>query len=520
MADDTRSDLIADVGAICDIVRTTTGPFGANKLIVSPNGTVTTTASGSVVLDSLELDTPAITLLRTAATDFRDTHGDGSSSVVALTGALLDEADRLSELGLHPTTIERGYREALGVSLDRLERSARPLDSVGVGAVSRTALTGTRNPHSRAQIGNYIERIANALGEEFDADRINVLSRFGGSESETELVKGMVLDREPATEGMPRTLDDAGVAVFTATVDVAKIGSATDRWDVSLSLSPERFEDRAAIGEREHEAFGELLDAAIEAGCRVIVTGMAISDRVERMLANRGVLALQRVDETDLSKVARATGATVVPGLEAVDEKTLGRADVRVTRHAGRDMTSFESVGREREPVYTLFCRAPDPRSVDEFERSVESALAAVTHALRTRTVNPGGGASETASVLAVREHARSVGDVEQLAIEAFGDALSVIPRTLARNAGMDGWRGLVRLRVAHSEGRDDVGIDCLFGETRNVLREDPIAEPTLLKREVWEAATDLACRLVRIDAALPASDLSDDTPAEREERR
>lgn len=520
MADDARSDLIADVGAICDLVRTTIGPFGANKLVVSTAGTVTTTASGSVVLAMLELDAPALTFLKTAATDFRDTHGDGSSSVVALTGALLDEADRLSELGLHPTTIERGYREALGVSLGRLERSARPLDTVGVGAVSRTALTGTRNPQSRAQVGTYVERIAEGLGEGFDADRINVLSRFGGSESETELVDGMVLDREPATEGMPRTLDDAGVAVLTTTVDVAKIGSATDRWDVSLSLSPERFEDRAAIGEREREAFLEVLDAAIEAGCRVIVTGMAVGDRVERLLANRGVLALERVDETDVAKVARATGATVVSGLEAVDETTLGRADVRVTRHAGRDMTSFESVGREREPVYTLFCRAPDPRSVDEFERAVESALAAVTHALRTTTVNPGGGAAETASALAVRDHARSVGEVEGLAIEGFGDALSVIPRTLARNAGIGGWRGVTRLRVAHTEGRDAVGVDCLFGETRDVLGEDPIAEPTRLKREVWSAATDLACRLVRIDASLPASDLSDDTPDERAERR
>lgn len=520
MADDARSELTADVGTVCDVVQTTIGPFGANKLVISTDGTVTTTASGSVVLESLELDTPAVTLLRTAAGNFRDTHGDGSSSVVAIAGALLEEADRLADLGLHPTTIERGYREALDVSLERLDRSARPLDSVGVGAVARTALTGTRNPNSRAQVSGYVERIADALGDEFDADHIAVLSRLGGAESETELVEGVVVDRDPAVEGMPRTLNDAGVAVLTSTVDVATIGSATDRWEVNLTLSPERFEDRTVIGEREREGFEKTLDAAVDAGCRVLVTGMAVGDQVERLLANRGVLALQRVDEADLPKIARATGATIVPGLDEVNNETLGRADVRVTRYAGRDVTSFESVGRDRESVYTLFCRAPDPRSVEGFERSVESALAVVTGARRTGTVNPGGGAAETMGALAVREHARSVASKEALAIEAFGDALSVIPRTLARNAGVDGWRGVVRLRVAHGEGRDAVGIDCLYGEMRDVLREEPIVEPTALKRAVWEAATDVACRLVRIDAELPASDLRDDAPTEREERR
>lgn len=521
MADDARADLTADARTVCDVVRTTVGPFGANKLIIGTNGTVTTTASGSLVLDSLELDNPTVTLLKTTASDFRTIHGDGSSSVVALAGALLDEADRLVERGLHPTEIERGYREALGVALDRLERSARPLDDVGVDAVARTALTGTRNPNSRAQIGGYVEAVVDGLGDRFEADRVKVLSRIGGAESETELVEGVVLDRDPAVEGMPRTLDDAGVAVLTSTVDVPTVGSATDRRGVRLSFSPERFEDRAEIGEREREGFREVLDAAVDAGCRVIVTSMAINDRIERTLANAGVLALQRVDDEDLPKIARATGATVVPGLEQVPAETLGRADVRVTRRAGRDMTSFEAVGSQREPVYTLFCRAPDHRSVDAFERSVESALAAVEHARRTDTVVPGGGAAETGAALATRDHARSVAGAEQLAIEAFGDALSTIPRSLAVNAGMDGWRGVVRLRVAHHEGRDATGIDCLFGETRDVLADDPIAEPTGLKREVWTAATDLAAQLVRIDDELAASDLSDDeAPAEREQGR
>lgn len=523
MVDDARAAMVADARTVCDIVRTTIGPFGANKLIIGTDGTVTTTSSGSLVLDLLELENPTVTLLKTVASDFRDTYGDGSSTVVALTGALLAEASRLGELGMHPTSIERGYREALDIATDRLEHSARPLDAVGEAAVARTALTGTRNPHVRAQIGEYLERVTSVLddGGVFDANRVKVVSRFGGAETETELVDGVVLDREPAVEGMPRTLDDAGVAVLSETVDLPTLGGETGRLNARLSFHPENFEERAAIGEGEREQFHEQLDAAVNAGCRLIVTGMAINDRVERTLANAGVLALQRVDDEDLPLIARATDSTVVPGLGQVTAETLGRANVQVTRRAGRDMTSIESVGDEREAVYTLFCRAPDHRSVETFEQSVKSALAAVASARRTDTVVPGGGAVETSATLAVREHARSVASDEQLAIEAFGDALPVIPRSLAVNAGIDGWRGVVRLRVAHEEGRNSVGVDCLFGETRDTLNDDPIVEPIELKRNAWSAATDLAVQLARIDDELPASEISDaGVPDGREERR
>ncbi|WP_276248927.1 TCP-1/cpn60 chaperonin family protein [Haladaptatus sp. YSMS36] len=515
MADNARDRLTADARTVCDIVRTTLGPFGANKLVIGAEGTVTTTSSGSLVLDRLDIDNPAVSLLKTAASDFRKTEGDGASTLVALTGALLDEASRLSEMGLHPTVIERGFREAVTVACDHLDQQARPLSTVGVEAVARTALTGTRNPNTRHQLGNYLARVVDAVaqGGEFDPSMVKVSSRLGGAEAETELVAGVVLDRDPAAEGMPRSLHDTGVAVLTDTVDIPRYGGERSRTDTRLSLSVEGFEDRAAFADQEREAFRDQLAAAVDAGCQFIVTGMAINDSVKHDLANAGVLAVQRVDDADLPRIARVTGATIVPSLGELTEETLGTANVGLTRRAGRDLIVVEA---DANPVFTLFCRAPDERSVAAFERSVESALAAVGRAQSSGTVVAGGGAVEMSASKAVRDHARSVAGAEQLAIEAFGDALADIPRSLAVNGGMDGWRSVIRLRVATHEGRTTTGIDCIYGEIRDVLESDPIVEPADLKRDVWTGATDLAAQLVRIDAELEANDLSKDTPPKR----
>ncbi|MFC6734249.1 TCP-1/cpn60 chaperonin family protein [Haladaptatus sp. GCM10025893] len=225
------------------------------------------------------------------------------------------------------------------------------------------------------------------------------------------------------------------------------------------------------------------------------------------------MLAVQRVDDADLPRIARVTGATIVPSLGELTEETLGTANVGLTRRAGRDLIVVEA---DANPVFTLFCRAPDERSVAAFERSVESALAAVGRAQSSGTVVAGGGAVEMSASKAVRDHARSVAGAEQLAIEAFGDALADIPRSLAVNGGMDGWRSVIRLRVATHEGRTTTGIDCIYGEIRDVLESDPIVEPADLKRDVWTGATDLAAQLVRIDAELEANDLSKDTPPKR----
>lgn len=509
MTDKNETPIGRDVQTVCDVVHTSLGPFGANKLIVEADGTVTTTSSGSETVERLDVSNPAVTLLKTAVSDFSTEHGDGAATAVTLLGGLLREANQLIEEGCHPTVVERGYREAMDVASEYLDQYARPLEEFGTAAVARTALTGTRDPNTRAMVAEYIADVIDDIAEsdhESISQSVKVISRIGSAQAETQLVPGVVLDLDPAGETMPRSVDRAGVAVLTTTVDVPNVGGTGS--SSGTRVRADSFEARDALGEHERTQFRETLDAAVQAGCRVVFTSMAVNERVVNLLANRGVLAVSHLDEDDLGRIARATGATVVPSLADVTAETLGDGNVDVRRHAGTDMVHVE--GRTN-PVYTLFCRAPDPRAADEFEASVEHALHAAASARNSESVVPGGGAATIGASQAVKEHARSVSGREQLAVTAFADALTTVPRALARNGGMVGWEALIQLVIAHTEGRNAYGVDSVLGETRDVLADDPLVDPTDQTRAALNAATDLAVRLVRIDEQVAASDLGDD---------
>ena len=502
----TDEALVGEVRTICDVTRTALGPFGANKLLVQSDGTVTATASATELLGRLDVTDPAAALLDSAASGFDERHSDGTGTLVTLAGALLEAADRLSDQGLHPTAIERGYEAGRDIALGTVDRSARPLSSFAPEDVARTALTSTRDPRVRQSVA---EQAATAV-EHTGADRdVTVVSRLGGSVSETELIEGTVIPRGGILESMPRSPDRDGVAVLSSTVDVPHVGSQLGRVTKRVIFEADSFEDRYEIAEMETAAFKAQLDAAVDAGCGTVVTERAINERIQSVLAARDLLGIQRVDTSELREIARATGATVVPTLSEVDETVLGTGSVEVQRTAGRDMTLFRS--EAGETTYTLFCRAPDPRSVTAFEESVGSALAATATAVRDGRVVPGGGAVEANAASALSERTREIDGRHQLAADAFGEALMTVPHALGQTAGLDGGQTIVRLRVARSEGRDSVGIDALAGETADVLGTDPIVEPVPTKRAVLSASTDLAIQLLRIDERHPATDLSDD---------
>jgi chaperonin GroEL (HSP60 family) len=510
MNDDARRALLDDANVVCDLVGTTLGPFGTNKLIVESGGRVTATSSATLLLDRLELDDPATSILRGAAEDFRETHGDGATTLVLLTGALLREADELVDRGLHPTTVARGYRDALAVAEERLRARSHPLSLVGPSAVARSALTGTRNPATRARVS---EAVADAATTVFDPGapdggraNVDVVARIGGV-GDTDLVRGVVLETPLVSDAMPRRLPETRVALLSSTVDVPKLGGATASDERALALDVETFEERAAIGEYEREEFQRLVSALVAAGCRFVATKGGVNDRVKTRLADNGVAAIDRVEDDAMRRLVRSTGGRVVPSLAHVSAETAGTADVRVERLAGREFVFVEGGDA---PVYSLVCRAPDPRSVSAFRESAESAVAATLRAVRDDAVVPGGGATEVDLERAVREAARGTPGREQLAMEAFARALASVPRRLALTAGLDGWSDVIRLRVAHHEGRSSVGVDALAGETRDVLSGEAIVEPAGLKRDVAASATDLATHLLRIDQRVPANDLSD----------
>jgi archaeal chaperonin len=500
-------DPIGDVRTVCDVVDSTLGPFGANKLVVEADGTVTTTPAGSAVIEKLDVSNPSVELLRTGVEGFREGHGDGASSVVTVLGGLLREADRLAELGCHPTVLERGFREAMTVADAYVETHARPLSAVGAEAVAATAMTGTRDPAIREMTASHITEAVDSVlaaaepGSEVGRN-VTVVSHVGAASAQSKLVPGVVVDTSPDVRSMPRDVGEAGVAVLSGKVDVPHV-SELDGSERAFSV--DGFETRAAVGDQEHASFIKTLDRVVDVGCRAIFTTGGVNDRVVTMLANRGIIAFSALDESDVDLIARATGATVAPSLDDVSRETLGDGAVSVNRHAGHDMVHVRA---DSSPIYTLFCRAPDPRSTDAFERSVEAAVSATATARTNGRVVPGAGAVEVGAARAIRGHAPSVAGKEQLAVEAFADALLAVPRALARNGGLDGWTAIARLVAAHSSGRDAIGVDSTRGEIRDVLTESPVAEPAALRLAVWNTATDLAIRFLRIDEQIFARNL------------
>lgn len=511
MNSDARQALLADVDRVCSLVSTTLGPFGANKLVIESGGRVTTTASSSLLLDRLEHDDPATALLRKAAADFRDEQGDGATRMVLLTGALLREANQLIEQGLHPSAVARGFRDAFEVSSDRLDARARPLSLVGHEAVAQTALTGTRNPATRRHVSKAIANAAeigtSTVSSNAGQRNVDVLARIGGV-GDTELVHGVVVETPLVSDAMPRRQSNAGVALLSSTVDVPRLGGAADSSDRALNLDVDSFEERASIGKYERDQFRQMLSTAVESGCRFVATEGAVNDRVKMQLADAGVTAIERVDDNVMRRLVRNTGGQVVSSLVDVTAETMGTADVHVERLAGREFVTIEGTA---DPEHSLVCRAPDPRSVSAFEESAKSAIAATFQALHDEQVVPGGGATEIDLEQAIRDAAKGTAGREQLAMEGFANALTDVPRQLALSAGLDGWTSVIRLRVAHSEGRSSMGVDALAGETRDVLATDPIVEPLSLERDILGSATDLAVQLLRIDGQLSATDLSDD---------
>lgn len=515
MTQDSAVTLLADTREVCSVVSTTLGPFGANKFIVQDNGTVTLTSSGSEVLERCDLNEPAVELLRTAATGFRSEHRDGTTTLIALVGSLLEESTNLCEMGLHPTAIERGYRAGLDVAREYVEHHHLPAESMGSEPIARTALTAVRDPTVRNRMASEVAGVAGTLqsesgGQPFDRRNVTVVSRVGGSLSETRLIRGVVLEDGPVLDSMPRSAD-GGIALVSSAVDVARGGGEMGRRPgLRLRLSPESYEERRAFDEFERERFDAHVSNALDAGCRVVLTTASVNDRVKRTLANRGLVAIQRVDEDEMRRLARGTGATILGSFADVTADALGTGAVAVRREAGKDLTLVET---SDERIYTLFCRAPDPRTLEAFSRSVESAVAAVTTATASGRVVPGGGAIEMGGARTVGRAGRAVEGRAQLAVEALGRALTVVPRTLARTGGLDGNDALARLRNEHDAGNHTVGVDVLAGEVTDVVgTDDPLVEPAGTKLAIWESAVDLSIQLLRIDERLLATDLGTGT--------
>jgi len=495
---DAQSSNISAGRAVSNAVQTTLGPRGMDKMLVSDAGDVVITNDGATILDEMDIEHPAAQMIVEVATTQEEEVGDGTTTASVLAGQLLAQAEDLLDDDVHPTAIVEGYNEAAQFAKEAIQelKLDDELDDDLLEAVARTSMTGKGTGDVGA--GPLAETVVSAIrqvsGDGVARDEVRVHTRTGASSSATELIEGVLCEEEPLHDNMPRRVEDATVAVLDLDLEVRE-GNIDAEYDIT---DVDQLNEALDAEEGELRGYAETLrDAGIDVA---FVTG-DVEDRVASYLANFDVLAYEDVDDDDAAAIARATGSSFSGAINDLDAEDFGHAELVRVEKFGDDEVTFIEGGAEARSV-TVLARGGTEHVTDELERALNDALDVVAAALDEGGVVPGAGSPEIAIADYVREHAASVTGRRQLAVEAFADAIDVVPRTLAANAGMDPIDALVELRSTFDD-EDTAGI-IVADEDQTGHVGDPldagIVEPVAVKNEAIDSATEAATMIVRID--------------------
>jgi thermosome len=500
--DDAQSSNIAAGKAVSEAVRTTLGPRGMDKMLVSDAGDVVITNDGATILEEMDIEHPAAQMIVEVAETQEEEVGDGTTTAAVLAGQLLAKAETLLDDDVHPTTIVEGYNEAARLAHEAVDDQvldADDLDDDRLRGVAKTSMTGkgTGDVGAEALAETVVEAVRQVEGDSVTREEIAIRTQTGASSSATELVEGVVSEEEPVREDMPESVEDASIAVLDVEFDIRE-ANVDAEYDVT---SVDQL--NAAI-DAEESQFEQYADALADLDVDVAFVTEDIEDRAAAYLAGEGILAFEGVDDDEARSIVQATGASRIGAIEDLEDGDLGEAEAVHVDSFGEDELAFVEGGAATETV-TVFARGGTDHVTDELERGLHDGLDVVTAALDAGGVVPGGGASEVAIAAHVRDQAASIEGRRQLAVEAFADAIDVLPRTLAENTGMDPIDALVDLRSRHdSEGRAGIITD---GEAGSV--DDPVEpnvfDPAAVKHEAIESATEAATMIARIDDVISA---------------
>jgi thermosome len=500
---DAQSSNIQAGKAVSEAVRTTLGPRGMDKMLVSDSGDVVITNDGATILNKMDIEHPAAQMIVEVADSQEEEVGDGTTTASVLAGQLLVQAEDLLEDDVHPTTIVEGYNEAASLAIEAIESVTLEdeLDDDLLESVAESSMTGKGTGDIEADA--LAETIVAAVqqvrtGDGVDRDSITVRTQTGASSSATELVQGVIVDEEPVHDDMPRHVEDATVAVLDLDLEIRE-SNIDAEYDIT---SVDQLEAAIEAEEGELRSYAEkVADAGVDVA---FVTG-DIEDRVASYLAKQGILAFDSVGDDDAKAIAKATGAKTIGSVDDLEADDLGRADEIRVEKFGDDELAFVEGGAAAESV-TVFARGGTEHVADELERALTDALDVVTAALDKGGVVPGAGATEIAIADHIREGSAGIEGRKQLAVEAFADAVDILPRTLAENTGMDPIDALVDLRSRH----DQEGIAGIIAHGQTGEIGDPIEhgvlDPAAVKREAIESATEAATMIVRIDDVISAN--------------
>ncbi|WP_424016062.1 thermosome subunit alpha [Halorubrum xinjiangense] len=490
--------------AVAESVRTTLGPKGMDKMLVDSGGSVVVTNDGVTILKEMDIDHPAANMIVEVSETQEEEVGDGTTSAVVVAGELLDQAEELLDQDIHATTLAQGYRQAAEKAKEILDEEAIDVsadDYDTLVEIAETAMTGKGAENSKDLLAELVVDAVLAVQDDdgIDTENVSVEKVVGSSIDESELVEGVIVDKERVDENMPFAVEDANVALFDGAIEVKET-----EIDAEVNVTdPDQLQQ---FLDQEEEQLREMVDHLVDIGADVVFVGDGIDDMAQHYLAQEGILAVRRAKSGDLKRLARATGGRVVSNLDDIETDDLGFAGSVAQKDIGGDERIFVEDVEEAKSV-TLILRGGTEHVVDEVERAIDDSLGVVRTTLLDGQVLPGGGAPEAELALQLRDFADSVGGREQLAVEAFADALEVVPRTLAENAGLDPIDSLVDLRSRHDGGEFGAGLDAYTGDVIDMEAEG-VVEPLRVKTQAIESATEAAVMILRIDDVIAAGDL------------
>jgi thermosome len=504
---DARKNNITAAKLIAQVIRSSLGPRGMDKMLVSPTGDVTITNDGATILKELDIEHPIAKMLVEVAKSVDNEAGDGTKSVVVLAGSLIENAEELFDKDVHPAIVVEGFREASKKAIEFLKDISieiDPKDKAFLNKIAATSIASKLVTTNSQLLSKLVIDAALRVTDEsrenkfkIDLDDVKVDKKAGGSLQDSQLIQGIVIDKEVVHAGMPKRIQGAKIALINSALEIEKT-----EFDAKLNISsPDQMQK---FLNEEERMLKSMVDRVISSGANVILCQKGIDDIAQHYLAKGGIIAVRRIKESDMAKLAKATGAKIVTNIEELSKDDIGSADLIEERNMENDKWVFIE-GCENPKSITILIRGGSERVVDEAERSIHDALMAVKGAVEYPYVVVGGGAPEVVLSKKLREWSSSLASRQQLAVEKYADSLESIPLALAENAGMSLVDAQADLRSkSQTTGKPRFGIDVFKGKIVDLSSRD-IYEPLAVKNQIINSGTEAACMILRIDDIISA---------------
>ena len=493
-----RNNILAGK-VLAETVRTTLGPKGMDKMLVDGLGDIVVTNDGVTILKEMDIEHPAAKMLVEVAKTQEDEVGDGTTTAVIIAGELLKRSEELLDQEIHPTIIALGYRQAAQKAIELLDQISIDADDKDtLLKVAMTAMTGKGTEKAREPLAEIIVGAVSQVVEDgkVDSEQIKIESKDGAAIEDSELVSGVIIDKEKVHPGMPSEINGAKIALVNSAIEVKET-------EVDAEIRITDPAQMQAFIEQEENMIKEMVDELVAAGANVLFCQKGIDDLAQHYLSKAGILATRRVKKSDMEKLAKATGAKIVTNIEDLSADDLGDAGLVAEDKVSGDDMIFVKECKDPKAV-TLLLRGSTSHVVDEIERAVEDAIGVVASTVEDGKVVVGGGAPEIAIAKGLKDYAETISGREQLAVTAFAEALEVVPRTLAENAGLDSIDSLVDLRAAH-EDSIYMGLNVFEGGVTD-MKEAGVIEPQRVKKQAIQSAAEAAEMILRIDDVIASS--------------